>query len=119
MKFYLGSGRSGVLAWFFQRVSGLALGVILVLHFVALHLLTSGPLTYEKIAPRLAHPLWKSLDVVFVVLGMIHVLNGFSLLIDDYVHRPGLRSVLYGLNWVVCLFFMVLGVLTVATFRPV
>ena len=118
MKYYLGSGRSGLGAWFFQRVSGLALGVILVLHFVILHLLTTGPLTYAKVSLRLAHPIWKAVDVLFVVLGLIHVINGFSLLIDDYVHRPGWRSFLTGLNWIVCLFFMALGVVTIITFRP-
>ncbi|MBU0516197.1 MAG: succinate dehydrogenase, hydrophobic membrane anchor protein, partial [Proteobacteria bacterium] len=94
MKNYLGSGRSGPAAWFFQRVSGLALAVILLLHFFVLHFLTTGPLTYQTVMARLAHPWWKTVDILFVVLGVIHAAGGLNLLIDDYVHRPGRRSIL-------------------------
>ncbi len=117
MKNYLGSGRSGLAAWYFQRVSGLALAVILLLHFIVLHYLTAGPLTYQAVMARLAHPLWKTVDILFVVLGLIHAVNGFHLLIDDYVHRPGSRQVLVGLNWVVGAFFMILGVVTIISLK--
>jgi succinate dehydrogenase / fumarate reductase membrane anchor subunit len=117
MKDYLGSSRSGLGAWWFQRVSGLALAVILLLHFFVLHYLTGGPLTYQAVMTRLAHPWWKTLDILFVVLGLTHAASGFNLLIDDYVHRPGWRQILIGLNWLVCSAFMILGVVTILGLR--
>jgi succinate dehydrogenase hydrophobic membrane anchor protein len=113
MKDYPGSGRSGLVAWWFQRLSGLALAAILLFHFFVLHFLTSGPLTYQAVMARLAHPWWKTLDILFVVLGMTHAAGGFNLLIEDYVHRPVWRSILFGLNWLVCAAFMILGVVTI------
>jgi succinate dehydrogenase hydrophobic membrane anchor protein len=113
---YLGSGRSGAFEWLFQRVSGVALAVILGLHFILLHYTGGGNITYESVAPRLASPLYKGLQLTFLVLGLVHAMNGVKLVIDDYVHREGWRIVLTSLNWVVSLSFFLFGAVTVLTF---
>ncbi len=66
---FLGSGRSGTFDWFFQRVSGVALAAILGLHFILLHYTGDGKITYDAVAPRLASPYYKGLQLLFLVLG--------------------------------------------------
>ena len=113
---YLGTGRSGAFEWLFQRVSGVALVIMLGVHFILLHYTGSGSITYEAVAPRLASPLYKGLQLTFLVLGLIHAMNGIKLVIDDYVHREGWRILLTSLNWVATLAFFLFGAVTVLTF---
>jgi len=113
---YLGSGGSGAFEWLFQRVSGAALVVMLLLHFFLMHYLESGPVTYDKVAHRLASPYYKGWELLFLVLALYHAMNGVKLLIDDYVHAQGLRIFLTGLNWVVTLGLGLFGAVTVLTF---
>lgn len=114
---YLGSGRGGTFEWLFQRVSGVALVVLLGLHFILIHYTgEAGPVTYDKVAPRLAEPLYKAWELLFLVLALYHAMNGVKLVIDDYVHGSVLRSCLLGLSWVVTLALLIFGALTIITF---
>ncbi|ROR03007.1 succinate dehydrogenase, hydrophobic membrane anchor protein [Desulfosoma caldarium] len=112
-----GSGRSGAFDWFFQRVSGVALLITLFLHFWVLHYATQGPVTYQKVMARLVSPAWKALDIAFLVFAVYHAMNGFKMILDDYVHAPGLRAVLVGALWVVAIGFFGLGLLTIVTLK--
>ena len=117
MRFF-GSGRSGTFDWLFQRVSGVALVVLLGIHFILIHYTGElGPVTYEKVAFRLADPMYKAMQLLFLLLGLYHAMNGIKLVIDDYVHARGWRVFLTSLNWVVTLFFLIFGAITVLTFQ--
>ncbi|QCQ23354.1 succinate dehydrogenase, hydrophobic membrane anchor protein [Desulfoglaeba alkanexedens ALDC] len=112
---YAGSGRSGAFDWFFQRVSGVALLITLFLHFYVLHYATEGPVTYQKVMARLVSPTWKAIDVAFLVFAVYHAMNGFKMIVDDYIHSTNLRAVIVGALWVVSIVFFGLGLLTILT----
>lgn len=112
----MGSGRSGAFAWLFQRVSGIALVVILLLHFVLVHYVGDGPVSYDKVAWRLASPYYKAWEMLFLVLGLYHAMNGIKLVIDDYVHQSGWRTILTGANWLLALALFLFGSITVLSF---
>jgi len=112
---YFGSGRSGAFDWYFQRVSGVALLVTLFLHFYVLHYAIPGPVTYEKVMARLASPTWKAIDIAFLIFAVYHAMNGFKMIIDDYVHSSGLRALVIGALWVVAIGFLGLGFLTIVS----
>jgi succinate dehydrogenase hydrophobic membrane anchor protein len=113
---FMGSGRSGTFAWLFQRVSGAALVVILFAHFILIHYMSDGAITYEKVAWRLASPYYKAWELIFLLLGLYHSMNGIKLVVDDYLHHQGWRTFITGLNWVVHVFFFLFGAVTVLTF---
>ena len=113
---YLGSGRSGSLAWLGQRVTGVALVLILGVHFILLHFSGSGPISYDTVAPRLADPYYKAFQLLFLCLALYHAMNGLKLVIDDYVKRDGLRLLVTGGLWVLCLGFFLFGAVTILTF---
>ncbi|MBW1976211.1 MAG: succinate dehydrogenase, hydrophobic membrane anchor protein [Deltaproteobacteria bacterium] len=110
---YFGPGRSGAFDWYFQRISGAFLVFGLFLHFAVLHFFTEPPLTYDKVMARLSSPLWKAFDILFLVFAVYHAMNGFKLIIDDYVHSSAMRAFAIGLLWVVSLAFFVMGFLTI------
>jgi succinate dehydrogenase hydrophobic membrane anchor protein len=110
---YFGSGRSGAFDWYFQRISGVGLLLTLFLHFLVLHYVTEGPLTYAKVMARLSSPTWKAIDISFLVFAIYHAMNGFKLIIDDYVHTTGLRALLIGALWITAIVFLGIGLLTI------
>lgn len=112
---YQGSGRSGAFDWYFQRISGIVLVIGLFVHFIVLHFMTEPPLNYAKVMERLSSPVWKTFDVAFLVFAVYHALNGFKMIIDDYVHTTSVRSFLIGALWVVAIVFFIMGFLTIVS----
>lgn len=110
-----GLGSGGAFNWFFQRVTGAVLLLALLAHFWVLHFFPPehGNITYETVMARLQHPLWRTVDLVFLVVGLYHGMNGVVLVIHDYVRRPGWRMALVGTLWVAALFFLVVGSMTI------
>jgi succinate dehydrogenase / fumarate reductase membrane anchor subunit len=47
---------------------------------------------------------------------LYHAMNGIKLVIDDYVHAEGWRTLLTSLNWLVTLAFFLFGSITILTF---
>jgi succinate dehydrogenase / fumarate reductase membrane anchor subunit len=111
----LGRGRSGMFEWYLQRITGVALVVLLSLHFFVLHYATEGPVTYAKVMARLTSPAWKAIDLSFLVFAAYHAMNGFRTIIDDFVRGPALRSALVGALWLCSVGFVVLGAVTILT----
>jgi succinate dehydrogenase / fumarate reductase membrane anchor subunit len=111
----IGSGGAG--AWFFQRISGFFLLFALLAHFWVLHYSSNGEVTFAIVAQRLATPLWKMIDLTFLVLAIVHGFRGFLMLINDYVHQHNLRLVLVALVWVVGIMALVMGTITVIAFK--
>ncbi|RPJ36301.1 MAG: hypothetical protein EHM27_15885 [Deltaproteobacteria bacterium] len=102
------TGNSGAFNWLFQRFSGIVIAVILFIHLGTVHFGIS--------IVDLGSPAWKVFHLVFVILLLYHILNGFWLLIEDYVHTPWLRVSLFGVSWVVGIVFFIMGFVTFVPF---
>ncbi|MDH5405317.1 MAG: succinate dehydrogenase, hydrophobic membrane anchor protein [Candidatus Aminicenantes bacterium] len=105
-------------SWLFQRLSGVYLLLIILLHFWFIHYTGTGEITYQQVATRLATPFWKTLDVSFLLLALYHGLNGVWAVAQDWVKRDWLRMLIYGVIVVVAFIFGVLGMITVIGFKP-
>jgi succinate dehydrogenase / fumarate reductase membrane anchor subunit len=112
-----GIGSGGAFAWFFQRISGVFLLLALLAHFWVLHYTGDGEITFKIVAERLATPLWKTIDLTFLMLAIIHGFNGIIMNIHDYVHHKNIRLVLVSAVWVVGIIIGILGALTIVTFQ--
>lgn len=88
----LGSAKSGVEHWWVQRLTATAL-IPLSLWFVSniLSLDFSDQLAF---AAWTASPLNAILLVAFVVTSFYHGLLGIQVIIEDYIHTPGLKYTL-------------------------
>lgn len=109
-----GFGSGGAFPWFVQRISGAILLIALLVHFWVLHFFPvgDGSITYENVMARLQHPMWRTFNLIFLVCGLYHGMNGIILNVHDYIRNDHLRTAIVGALWVVALFYLVLGSMT-------
>ncbi len=65
-----------------QRWSAVALLVFLTLHMVVVHY-PPGHIDVSRVLERLDDPLWKAVDIAFLVAVLIHALTGAYMVITD------------------------------------
>jgi succinate dehydrogenase cytochrome b556 subunit len=79
------SGRA--LNWYLQRITGLALLILLILHFWVEHFTASvreAGLTFENVQQRFFNNPWfVTVDVLFLIVALYHGLNGVRNIIFD------------------------------------
>ena len=108
-------GGEGMLAWAFQRISGIAIWAFLVLHVVDIFLVGAAPDTYDTLLAIYAHPVGIVLEWLLGAAVLYHALNGLRIVIIDF--WPALtryhRELWYA-SWV--LFFLIGIPVTVVIF---
>jgi succinate dehydrogenase / fumarate reductase membrane anchor subunit len=107
----------GAVLWLFQRVSGVYLAAVLFAHVWLLHYLLREDLTFAAVADRVATPLWKTIDISFLVVALFHGLYGLWIVLEDYIHWGWARIILYSAIAIVAIIALVLGVLTILPFQ--
>jgi len=112
-----GFGSGGAFHWFLQRVSGVVLFILLLVHFLTTHYFPVGDITYQKVLARLSQPGWKLFYMVFIALGLYHGINGIWIIVQDYVARSSWRFIILGLLMVAGLILFMLGSITVIPFK--
>ena len=106
-------------AWLFMRVSGIVLIIMVLIHFAIMHVITDiRDINFAFVAKRFATPFWISYDLAMLILALFHGLNGLRTIIDDYVTSRPWRVMWLSALYVVGLVFLVVGAVTLVTFRP-
>jgi|SRR5579862_9124645 len=81
--------------WYAQRVTGALLVPLLVAHFWVEHFMSAdllrGDLTYAAILSRISNPAWQAIDIAFLLVALVHGLNGLRNIVLDY-SRVGQRA---------------------------
>lgn len=85
----LGSAKDGVAHWWVQRVTAVAL-VPLAIWFVASVVMLSN-CSYERFTAWVGSPLPAILTVLLIVATFHHAQLGLQVVIEDYVHREGVK----------------------------
>src|SRR3954452_15606853 len=91
-------------AWYFMRISGLALVLLALGHLFIVHILFNvETINYAFVADRWTKPgsgfIWRLWDLAMVVLAVIHGLNGLRQVLDEYVIKSSRRVILHTLIW--------------------
>jgi len=116
MKFPRTSG--GFYAWLFQRLTGILLVILLVVHFAITHNLPKGGnVTFALVAPRLATATWKVFDLTFLVCALFHGLNGVWMVVQDYVSSETAQTWIFYALCTLGLVLLILGAITVIPFK--
>lgn len=121
-----GKGRSGFgmisfagserLAWYFLRVSGVALIVFALGHLFITHYLNAPSETdFDFVSARWSNPLWLTFDSILLIAALWHGLVGFRFTLTDFIPRAH-RAMAYGILWLFGLIFTVLGLVNIFTF---
>ncbi len=115
-------GGKGSILWFFQRISGLVLVLMLAKHFIVQHFLgtpTSGGLDFATVSARFENPLYATFNLMFLALAAIHGLNGVWMVTEDYLHKPWQRMTVWSLLVLAGLGMFALAIVTMLSVRPV
>jgi succinate dehydrogenase / fumarate reductase membrane anchor subunit len=81
---YRASKNSGSSSWVLQRITGLALVVLMIGHYILMHYQPESGHTYGAVLNRMQHSWYRIIDITFISLGMYHGLNGIWNIFRDY-----------------------------------
>jgi succinate dehydrogenase / fumarate reductase, membrane anchor subunit len=110
-----GAGNFEVHAWFFMRLSGLALVVLALTHWTIMHFINRLSVqSHEWIVARYQNVFWPTFDMVLLIFAMVHGTNGARYIIDDYIRNDALRVLALGILYVAAFAFLVLGAIVIA-----
>ena len=85
----LGAARNGLGHWKVQRLTAIS-NAVLVLWFVFSAAALAGA-GYDEVRAWLASPLAATLMILLIVSVFYHAPLGLQVIIEDYVHHPGIR----------------------------
>ncbi len=110
----------GAFAWFFQRVSGAVLALLMILHFMLIHFITlKGPaITYKDVAERISYPPIRFFELIFLTLLIYHGFNGVWMIVQDYVHHNLWRLLIFSVLLIFALALFLIGANTLIAFQP-
>jgi succinate dehydrogenase / fumarate reductase, membrane anchor subunit len=109
----LGSAKEGVEHWWRQRITAAAL-VPLALWFVVVVIELIGADRAALVA-WLHNPIPALLMILLLVATFYHAALGLQVVIEDYVHREGLKLVSLVVLRLLCVVFALRGILAVLT----
>lgn len=114
------AGSMELWTWFFMRLSGIVLVVLVLGHFTIVHILDEGVdrVDFAFVSGRWSSPFWQTWDWTMLFLGMLHGANGMKIVIEDYVRRDAPRVALKSLLYVTTFVLLLLGTLVILTFDP-
>lgn len=118
LRSYSRSRKSGASAWMLQRITGLALVILTVGHYIMMHYNPVSGHDYGETAGRLASPMFKGMYLLFITIGMYHGLQGVWNVIRDFKLRSWLAWTLFGTIVLAGIVFLGVGYNTMLTFDP-
>ena len=85
----LGSARSGTVHWWHQRLTALALVPLTLWFAVSVIVIAEGD--HAATLAWIRNPVAAGLLILMLGAGAYHLKLGLQVVIEDYVHRPGLK----------------------------
>jgi succinate dehydrogenase / fumarate reductase membrane anchor subunit len=112
------SAATEVYAWFFMRVSGLALLFLAVFHLLYMHLVLGvDNINFMVIARRWDNPAWRLFDLLLLVFALTHGGNGARSVLDDVMPRGTARAFLKWALYVAVAVLILMGAQIIFTFE--
>ena len=95
-----------------QRITAVALLVFLTIHMVVVHY-PPFHIDFSIILERMTNPLWKVIEVLFLLSVLLHGLSGAYVVLTDYKQVSKFKKALAAIVSVVGIAAFILGSLTV------
>ena len=100
-----------------QRYSAIALVVFLTIHMVVVHY-PPFHIDFSRILVRMADPLWKGIDIVFLFFVLMHALTGAYMVLTDLERVNDYRRALAWAAIIVGIGAFIYGAQTIMAFQP-
>jgi succinate dehydrogenase / fumarate reductase, membrane anchor subunit len=107
--------------WYFMRISGLVLVVLVLGHMFIMHVLvqlTGQEINFAFVSSRWGSPFWRIYDFLLLLLAMVHGVNGARIVIADYIPHKPIRAGLIGLLLATTVIWLLAGMIVILTFNP-
>ncbi len=98
-----------------QRWSAVALLVFLTLHMIVVHY-PPGHIDVNRVLERLDNPLWKAIDIAFLVAVLTHALTGAYMVITDVQRFNVYRRALAWVGVIAGVLLFIYGTQTILAF---
>ncbi len=92
----------GTVAWLLHRLSGVALAVYLIPHFVSVNAARGGPAALDSELAGFATPLFAAAEYVLVLTVAFHLLNGLRIIAIDFLDLSRRQKLLFWLVMAGC-----------------
>lgn len=99
-----------------QRISAIALLVFLTIHMIVVHY-PPFHIDFGRIIERLDQPLWKGIDIAFLLFVLIHALAGAYMVLTDVERFNKYQRVLAGLTILIGIGAFIYGTQTILAFN--
>ena len=103
------SKESGSRSWILQRITGVALVVLMIGHYILMHYQPESVHTYCAVLVRMQFSWYRIIDLTFVTLGLYHGLNGICGIFRDYNMKPWLNLTVISLLIIIGIAFLMWG----------
>ncbi len=110
------SGGFELAVWYLMRLSGLGLFVLVLSHYLILHVLYDpAEQTAQWIAEvRWSSLFWRAFDWLMLMLVLFHAFMGMRIVISDHT-KGGVRNLLLAGNYALAVLLFVIGTIVVMT----
>ena len=92
----------GTVAWLLHRLSGVALAVYLIPHFISVNAARGGPAALDSELAGFASPLFAAAEYVLVLTVAFHLLNGLRIIAIDFLDLSRQQKLLFWLVMAGC-----------------
>lgn len=99
-----------------QRYSAIGLLIFLTIHMIVVHY-PPFHIDFSRIIVRMNQPLWKAIDILFLVFVLIHALAGAYVVLTDVQRFNKYQRVLAGLAIVIGIVAFIYGTMTIMAFQ--
>jgi succinate dehydrogenase / fumarate reductase membrane anchor subunit len=100
-----------------QRISAIVLVIFLTIHMIVVHY-PPFHIDFSRILERMADPLWKGIDIVFLFFVLMHALTGAYMVLTDLERVNAYRRVLAWAAIIVGVGAFIYGTQTIMAFQP-
>ncbi|MFQ5594106.1 MAG: succinate dehydrogenase [Anaerolineae bacterium] len=113
------AGTLEVYAWFFMRVTGVVLLLVLVFHLLWMHLVIGvDNINFNVVALRWQNPLWRMFDLSLLIFALSHGTNGTRGVLKDYIRSPGWEIAVKWFIYLLAVLIGAMGAFVIFTFQP-
>jgi succinate dehydrogenase / fumarate reductase membrane anchor subunit len=106
-------------SWWFMRISAMIMVSLVGFHLFYMHIILGvDAIDFDVISGRWESPFWRLYDFFMLIFAWLHCANGVRVVLDDYVHHQGWRTLVKSILYLNVFIIIVLGTYVVFTFKP-
>ena len=87
----------GNIAWLLHRLTGLALAIYLIPHFISINRSRLGPDVFDAALATFTAPFYKAAEFLLIMVVAFHAFNGLRIIVIDIFTFSHRQKLLFGL----------------------